>query len=181
MPGADQEMIKEARAVASLVGVDVDKLNGSKRRLGMAINKMVVAEVVMHYTRIDEMLAEIIIRYFFNLELDEVHFAGAWQSERSRIFVHHVLDEMFLLKKLGVAHATKPVPNKVTKIINRVNAVRNGLAHSFFPENRKENRASGKVLYRQHDVRSSEGLAKFQNDAETAYRYLETYVYGPIS
>jgi hypothetical protein len=162
-----------------LVGVDVDKLNGSGLRLRMAINKMVVAEVLMRYTLIDEMLAEIVIRYFFNLHPDQLHFAGEWQSDHSRIFVHHILDEMFLLKKLSVAHAIKPVPSDVSRTIQRINAVRNGLAHSFFPENRKENRATGKVLYGKLDVRTPEGLTQFQKDADIAHKCLEDRVYGP--
>jgi hypothetical protein len=86
---------------------------------------------------------------------------------------------MFLLKKLSVANAIKPVPSDVSKAINRINAVRNGLAHSFYPETRKENRATGKVLYGSLDIRTPEGLSKFQADADVAHKCLEDRVYGP--
>ena len=87
---------------------------------------------------------------------------------------------MFLLKKLSVAHAIKPVSGKVTGIIQNINAVRNSLAHSFFPENRKEYKATGKVLYRKKDIRTPEGLMVFQEDAETAFRHIEERIYGTV-
>jgi hypothetical protein len=170
----------EAAAISQLVGMNVDGIQGkSDVRLALAVNKMVIAEVVSQYTLIDEMLAEILVRYFFDIEPDVLQFEKAWNTEKFRIFVHHILDEMFLLKKLNVVQAIGPVPSEVSKIISRINAVRNGLAHSFFPENRKENRGTGKVLYSGADIRSLEGLRRFKDDAETAYRYLYERVYGP--
>jgi len=93
------------------------------------------------------------------------NFEKAWKREKFKIFVHHILDEMFLLKKLGLVQAIRPVPSGVSRIINRINAVRNGLAHSFFPENRKENRATGKGPRCGRDIRSLEGLRQFKDDA----------------
>lgn len=173
-------LVSEVVAMAKLVGVNVDEIKAkSDVRLVLAVNKMVIAEVVTQYTLIDEMLAEIVVRYFFDIEPDVLHYEKAWKTEKFKIFVHHILDEMFLLKKLSVVQAMGPVPSEVSKIINRINAVRNGLAHSFFPENRKENRATGMVLYSGADIRSLDGLRQFKDDADTAYRYLFDRVYGP--
>ena len=170
----------EATAMARLVGANVDEIKDkSDVRLMLAINKLVIAEVVTQYTLIDEMLAEIIVRHFFDIEPDVLHFEKAWKREKFKIFVHHILDEMFLLKKLSLVQAIRPVPSGVSRIINRIDAVRNGLAHSFFPESRKENRATGKVLYESADIRSLDGLRQFKDDAATAYRYLYDRVYGP--
>jgi hypothetical protein len=170
----------EVTAMARLVGAKVDEIKDkSDVRPMLAINKLVIAEVVAQYTLIDEMLAEIIVRHFFDIEPDVLHFEKAWKREKFKIFVHHMLDEMFLLKKLSLVQAIRPVPSGVSRIINRINAVRNGLAHSFFPENRKENRAAGKVLDAGADIRSLDGLRQFKDDAATAYRYLYDRVYGP--
>jgi hypothetical protein len=168
----------EAAEMAKLVGLDVRSIKGNTG-LVLAINKMVIAEVVMRYTLIDEMLAEIIVRYFFEIEPDVLHFEQAWKTDKFKIFVHHVLDETFLLKKLSIVHAIAPIPTDVSRIINRVNAVRNGLAHSFFPENRKENKGTSNVLYTGVDIRSPDGMRQFKNDADTAYRYLYDRVFGP--
>jgi hypothetical protein len=147
--------------------------------INITVHKMVVAEVVMQYTLLDELLAECIVRYFFEIDPDVLHYAKAWESEKFKIFVHHILDETFLLKKLSIVHAISPVPSEITKIVQRVNAVRNGLAHSFFPENRKENKGTGTVLYADADIRSLDGMRAFKTDTKQAYHYLYDRVHGP--
>jgi hypothetical protein len=165
----------EAVAIAQLVGVNVDEIkDNSDARLVLA------AEVVTQYALIDEILAENIVRYFFDIEPDVLHFEKAWKTEKFKIFVHHILDEMVLPKKLSIVRAIGPVPNEVSKIIDRINAVRHGLAHSSFPENRKENRATGEVLDAGADIRSLDGLRQLKDDADTAYRYLHDRLYGPV-
>jgi hypothetical protein len=163
----------EAVAIAQLVGVNIDEIkDNSDVRLVLA------AEVASQYARIDEILAEIIVRYFFDIEPDVLHFEKAWKTEKFKIFVHHILDKMVLLKKLSIVRAIGPVPNEVSRIIDRINAVRSGIAHGF-PENRKENRAAGKVLDAGADIRSLDELRQFKDDADTAYRYLHDRLYGP--
>src|SRR6266481_874505 len=163
----------EAVAIAQLVGVNVDEIkNKSDVRLVLA------AEVVTQYALIDEMLAEIIVRHFFDIEPDVLHFEKAWKAEKFKIFVHHILDEMFLLKKLSIVRAIGPVPNEVSRIIDRISAVRSGITHSF-PENSRANRTAGKVLDAGADIRSLDELRQFKDDADTAYRYLYDRLYGP--
>jgi hypothetical protein len=102
----------EATAMARLVGANVNEIEDkSDVRLMLAINKLVIAEVVAQYTLIDEMLAEIIVRYFFDIEPDVLHFEKAWKRDKFKIFVHHILDAMFLLKKLSLVQAIRPVPS----------------------------------------------------------------------
>jgi hypothetical protein len=79
-------------------------------------------------------------------------------------FTHHILDEMYLLKKMELVHAIDPLPSEVIKTIRKVNALRNAFAHSFFPENRKEHRKHKKVLYSGKDIHTHEGLELFLND-----------------
>ena len=163
----------EAAAIAQLVGVNLDEIKDKSD-----VRLVLAAEVANQYARIDEILAEIIVRYFFDVEPDVLHFEKAWKTDKFKIFVHHILDEMVLLKKLSIVRAIGPVPNEVSRIIDRISAVRSGITHSFFPENSKANRAAGKVLDAGADVRSLDGLRQFKDDADTAYRYLHDRLYG---
>jgi hypothetical protein len=61
-----------------------------------------------------------------------------WRTKRYRLFNYHVLEELSLLQKLRFAKAIKPIPKKLVSRIERLNALRNGLAHAFFPENLKK-------------------------------------------
>jgi hypothetical protein len=81
---------------------------------------------------------------------------------------------MYLLKKMSLVHAINPLPADVRKAIRKINDVRNALAHSFFPENRKEYRKhKGKVPYGGKDIWTLEGLKKVVSDYRTASKYLE--------
>ncbi len=100
----------EAVAIAQLVGVNVDEIKDKSD-----VRLVLATEVATQYALIDEILAEIIVRF----------------------------------------------------------------AHSSFPENRKENRATGDVLYAAADIRSLDRLRQFKDDADTAYRYLYDRLYGP--
>lgn len=85
---------------------------------------------------------------------------------------------MYLLKKMQMVHVIKPLPKDIREIIQKVNAIRNAMAHSFFPENRKEHMKVGKVLYSGKDMRSAEGLRQFHEDCREAQTYLTRMVHG---
>jgi hypothetical protein len=101
-----------------------------------------------------------------------------WRQEKFRVFVNYVMDEMFLIKKMELVQAIRPFPREVRSTVHRVNSIRNAMAHSFFPENRKEHRKVGKVLYLEQDIRTSEGLEGFQEDCHAAWVYLARRAYG---
>ncbi|MCA1452071.1 hypothetical protein I6F35_02425 [Bradyrhizobium sp. BRP22] len=168
----------DALAIADLVGLDKETLTTSPLQAEHGIAKMVTAEVLMRYTLIDQLLGEIIATYFLNVEPLSIRY-GSHASEQERVFYHHILDEMYLLRKLAIVHAANSVPPEVTSTINKLNAVRNALAHSFYPENRKEYRSSGKVTYSGLDIRTPAGLRKFINDTGAAINHLHELVYGP--
>jgi hypothetical protein len=130
---------------------------------------MVISEVVLRYTLLDEILADVIVKYFF----DSSDFPRLWRTKKFSTSVHHVLDEMYLLKKMDMVHAIKPLPSDVIKAIRKINSVRNAFAHSLFPENRKEYRKNNKVLYGDKDIRTGEGLKNFLADCRVAFAYLE--------
>jgi hypothetical protein len=140
--------------------------------LTIAIHKMVIAEVVIRYTFLDKVLADIIAKYYFKQAKTRLHFINLWRTKKFRTFVHYVLDEMYLLKKMELVHAISPLPPDVIKTIRKINALRNAFAHSLFPENRKEHRKNKKVLYGNKDIRTHEGLKTFLEDWQPTFDYL---------
>jgi hypothetical protein len=170
----------EAEEIAGMAQVDFWNLekkdNPEYRTVGfkIAIAHLVTAEVITRYTLLDEILSDYLCRYYFKK-------AGSgrfiyWKRKKFRLFVHYLLDEMFLLKKMQMAHAIKPLPKEVRETIQKLNAIRNAVAHSFFPENRKEHYKTKKVLYAGKDIRTSEGLRKFKDDCHDAYDYIQKSV-----
>ena len=52
------------------------------------------------------------------------------------------------------------------------------MAHSFFPENRKEHIKIGKVLYSGKDIRTSDGFKTFLSECELGFSYLARRAFG---
>jgi len=170
-----QALLKEAEAIARLTKLDlhlIDEDPDPTLALTIAIQKMVIAEVVIRYTFLDEILADLIAKYYFKQVKTRIDFVKLWRSKQFSTFVHHILDEMYLLKKMELVHAIEPLPSNVIKTIRKINAVRNAFAHSLFPENRKEHRKTKKVLYGDRDIRTQEGLKKFLEDWQPTFNYL---------
>ncbi len=173
-------LLKEARSIAALAKVDFwDVENKDKEArttlLRLAINQMVIAEVVTQYTLLDEILTDLACRYYFKKKGRRFIL---WRQKKFQVFVNYIMDEMYLIKKMELVHAIRPLPGEVRSTVHRVNSIRNAIAHSFFPENRKEHRKVGKVLYLKKDIRTGEGLEGFHEDCNAAWVYLARRAYG---
>ena len=171
---------REAERIAVMTKLDfwnVEKVDKRFRNvhLSNSINHMVLGEVITQYILLDEVLTVLICRYYFKKSRKRFLL---WRRKNFRIFVNFILDETYLIKKMEVIQAFKPLPSEVRSIIHKVNSVRNAMAHSFFPENRKEYRKVGKVMYSGKDIRRSEGLEKFMDECNEAWEYLARRAYG---
>jgi len=176
-----KELRKEAKRMAELAQLNfwnIEKARKDVRTplLEIAINKIAVCVVVGEYTLLDEILADCICEHYFKTDPGKPFIR--WDDDKFRIFVNYLLDETYLLKKMEVANAIKPIASEVKNIIQKTNSLRNAMAHSFFPENRKENRKVGKVLYDKKDIRTAEGLAAFVEDCGNAFGYLSRRAFG---
>jgi hypothetical protein len=97
----------------------------------MMRRKLTIAEVITCYTLTDEHLNMRLCNYFFGRKRS---FIKLWKTKRFRLFNHHVLEELSLMAKLRFVKSVSKLPKAVAADIERLNTLRNGLAHSFFPE-----------------------------------------------
>jgi hypothetical protein len=88
------------------------------------------------------------------------------------------MDETFLLKKLAMVEAIAAVPKLDSSAIKRLNDVRNALAHSLFPENRRRYMADKQVKYRGVNLFTPDGIAAFQEDYEVVRAHFSKHVFG---
>jgi hypothetical protein len=173
-------LLKEAKGIAELAKLDIWNIEEQDREartplLRLAISQMVVAEVVTQYTLLDEILTDLACRYYFKKKGKRFIL---WRQKKFRVFVNYIMDEMFLVKKMELVHQIEPLPSKVRSALHRINSIRNAMAHSFFPENRKEHRKAGKVLYLGKDIRTTDGLKAFKDASHEAWVYLARRAYG---
>jgi hypothetical protein len=89
------------------------------------------------------------------------------------------MDEQFLLPKARMVDAIKKLPKDINQAIDRINALRNAIAHSLFPENRRQYRATRKVIYQGANVFTLDGFEKVEDDFELVIDYLWKRAFGP--
>jgi hypothetical protein len=120
LTGAEQQLFEEVEKIAELTQVNytsVEKCPPDKRtaRLHIAIHRMVVSEIVVKYTIIDEMLSDIIGRYFFE---SKGTLTGGREAKQFILFSEHILDGLYLSAKLDLVEAIKPLPKDICSISN---------------------------------------------------------------
>jgi hypothetical protein len=98
-------------------------------------------------------------------------------SAKRHVRFNYPMDETFLLKKLSFVQAIKKVPPDVSNAIEPINEVRNALAHSFFPENRRRYMSDKKVTYKGSHLFTLEGIEKFHDDSDIAEQWLIKHVF----
>ena len=125
-------------------------------------NKLVRGQVVVSYTLIDEFLANRICRFFFSRKRS---FPELWKTKRFRLFNHYVVESLSLLEKLRFGKAIQEIPKAIAKDIESLNVLRNGLAHSFFPENLR----SSKPVWKGEDVFTIVGFRRFHADMQRVF------------
>ena len=118
---AERKLRSEVEEIASFVQMDV-VWNFERYApdlttwLGIMKDKLVRSHIVAQYTFIDEYLTMIICNYYFYRPKKNIWYRELWKTKRFRVFMHHLMDEMFMPKKLSVVEAIKDVPTSSTEI-----------------------------------------------------------------
>jgi hypothetical protein len=155
-------LVRELEEIASLLKLDYGNIKSYERAartplLEMMRRKVIISEVITSYTLTDEHLNVRLCHYFFGRKKG---FIKLWKTKRFKVFNYHVLEELPLMAKLRFVKSISKVPRAVTADIERLNALRNGLAHAFFPENLKRSKPEwkGKKIF------TLDGLHAFLDD-----------------
>lgn len=136
-------------------------------------DKLIRSHVILKYALIDEYLTDIICNYYFYRQAKKNStYRQLWRTKRFKTFVHYLMDETYLLKKLSLVEAIKDVPSDVSSAVKRLNDARNALAHSLFPENRRRYMAGKKVMYSGSPLFTHEGIEKLNQDCAVAENWL---------
>ncbi|PYS31187.1 MAG: hypothetical protein DMF75_14970 [Acidobacteria bacterium] len=168
MPSSDrltkkqQNLLDELHALAELFGLDYANIREYEREartpfLEVMKRKLVLAQVVTWYTLVDEYLNNEICRYYFGKKRT---FPELWKTKRFKLFNHYILEDLYPLQKLRLVKAIRSIPKPIAKDIDSLNALRNGLAHAFFPENLRKS----KPTWKGNDIYSLDGAKLFMDD-----------------
>jgi hypothetical protein len=171
---ADKRKISKIKALSELAHVafwQIEKEPDADTRAVMfdyCADRIVRAGVTGEYVLIDELLTDLICRHFFG----EESFVKLWRKKNFRTFNFHIMEDTSLLKKLTIVKSIIEVPKPIPDIIQRINSLRNALAHSFFPQNRREHKKRGVVAYKSRNIVTATGYKRFSDDARQATDFL---------
>ncbi len=158
-----KRLVKELDEIRSLLGLDYEKIDAYEQEARTALlermkDQLIRGDVIVSYTLVDEFLNMKLSRYFFGRK----SFIRLWRTKKFKTFNYHVLEELSLMQKLRFVRTIFNLPKGVIKDIERLNALRNGLAHAFFPENLKKS----KPFWKNKNIFTLEGIQLFDDDME---------------
>jgi hypothetical protein len=140
------------------------------------MREIVRGEVVSQYTLIDEQLGSRICNYMFEYK----QFPALWKTKKFERFNYFVLEKMSLMEKLAFVKDVYAVSKGIAADIESINAIRNALAHAFFPENLRACRSKpgwtarkfAGPRYKGVDIFTFEGFARFLADSRRVAEFL---------
>jgi hypothetical protein len=173
---SQKKLLAEVETIAELSQVDyvnILEYDSEERttRLRLMKNQIVRSQIITDYTFIDEMLGSAICHYFFGKTKS---FITLWKTKKFKNFNYYILEVLSLTEKLRLVKSITKVPKGVAADIEALNALRNGLAHAFFPENLR----SAKPAYKGQDIFSRGGLERFIEDMSKISDFFVHFNFG---
>lgn len=150
---------------------DVSEVDPELRttHLELAKRELVISGVLGRYLFMDELLNDVICREFFPRERP---YPELWRTKKFKAFNYYVLERIYLVQKAEFVRNRIRMPKKVYKDLLALNDLRNALAHSFFPENRRV-----KPYWKGTDIFSKPGFEQFWDDMTEMSNFFFNRIY----
>lgn len=128
-----------------------------------------ISGVLGRYLLMDELLNDVICREFFPRERP---YPELWRTKKFKAFNYYVLERIYLVQKAEFVRNRIRMPKKVYKDLMALNDLRNAIAHSFFPENRRV-----KPGWKGSDIFSRSGFEQFWDDMSEISNFFFNRIY----
>jgi hypothetical protein len=165
-----KELFNELQYLTSKLGLDpdsiIDNISEPKTRttfLELAKDQIIRSAVILKYVWMDEMLNAAICWFYFGKKRS---FQQLWRTKRFKSFNYFILEKLYLLQKLDLVRSICNIPKWVTSDLAALNELRNGIAHSFFPQNRRR-----KPEWKGQSVFTRSGCDHFLEDMEKLEKF----------
>jgi hypothetical protein len=178
---AQKKKVEAIKQIAKMGGADFWNIENEPDNdvrnvlLDLSNDRLVRAAIVSHYVLFDELLGDIICQHFFDASKSSMEL---WKTKRFRNVNYYVLEELSLLKKLSLVKEIRTISKSVEETVRLTNVLRNAVAHSFFPTNKRDFKRTKKVSYKGKDVFTVEGMTLLDADTNSAFEYLADLAFG---
>lgn len=176
-----RQLQNELHALAETIGMDYWNIQDREREartplLEVMKREMIRGAILSEYTVIDDTLGSKLCEYFFPHQ----SMIRLWKTKRFLRFNYYILERLSLVHKLAFVKDVYRVPKQIAATIEAINALRNSMAHAFFPENLRAYRGKGRpaprkpipVLYKGQDIFTRPGVQRFVDDCYDVHQFL---------
>ena len=171
-----RKLCKELEEISEVVRVDYWNILSWSPKVRTTVlevmkRQLIRGEIVTQYTLIDDWLSGAVCKYF----LPGSNFIAQWKTQRFVRFNYYVIERLYMTQKLAFLKDAYIVPKAIAVTIEEINALRNAMAHAFFPENLRAYNMKGPpaprqpvvVHYKGEDIFTLEGIKRFAADCGT--------------
>ena len=157
-------LVDELKYLMSTLGLDPNEIvaeadpEARTTYLEIAKDQIVRSAVVLKYVLMDEYLSAVICWHYFGKKQG---FPKLWKTKRFKSFNYFILEKLYLLQKLDLVRSIHDIPRWVSSDLAALNELRNGIAHSFFPQNRRR-----KPEWKGQSVFAQSGYDRFFEDMQ---------------
>jgi hypothetical protein len=159
-----RELVAELNHLTSTLGLDCDEIVADAYPevktplLQLAKDQLTRSAIILKYVLMDEFLSGVICWHYFGKKRG---FPELWKTKRFKSFNYFVLEKLYLLQKLELVRSIHDIPRWVSSDLAALNELRNGIAHSFFPQSRRR-----KPDWKGQSVFAPDGLDRFLEDMQ---------------
>jgi hypothetical protein len=130
--------------------------------------------VVQAYVLVDETLGYVIENYFLSAPKKGMPQEA---KDKSLLFHHFLTQDVFYTKKLDIVGELYDVPDKGLSSLRALNNIRNAMAHSYSPKERREYKKDNKMIkYKNKDIYTMDGFKLLNQDIDLSLDLL-----GPLA
>jgi hypothetical protein len=131
-----RKLIGELEKITSIVRIDYWNIRDREKETRTAVlevmkRELIRGEVIGQYTMIDDLMSTEVCLYC----LPGKDVIKQWKTKKFRRFNYYVIERLYMTQKLAFLKDVYDVPKEIAGKIEEINALRNALAHAFFPEN----------------------------------------------
>ena len=171
-PTAKQrKLIQELDRTCYKLGLDYwnseSRIEWSSTELEWMLRWIARGQVVYEYTVVDEVLSCRICWFLFGKR----PFPKLWRTKKFRLFNYHVIEQLSLMPKLKFVKSLSGLPKAIYADIERLNDLRNALAHSLWPENLKRYRPM--ATWKGKSIFTADGLVAFDDDMAKIHEHFK--------
>ena len=152
--------------------------------LDMQKRKAITGQIVMTHSFVDELLDAEICEYFFGsgkTSIEAMLEKMRWRrSKKFREFNEYILGSMKLLGKLKLVKTLYGVPKSIVEDVEKLNTLRNVVAHEFYPEDLKKYKPRRRPLYKGKDIFTVEGIKLFAEDMVRVNEFFISRLKGAV-